>query len=112
MSRCKHTRTRGIYGDEIWTTLRRVFWPERWGGSQIARVRCLDCGRALYDRALSSADPVPSEGQDGYQVHRQGGGYFAALDPRIERPTQRSADPCPVCGRRHPGPGTPGVCDR
>lgn len=56
MSRCKHTRTRGIYGDEIWTTLRRVFWPERWGGSQIARVRCLDCGRALYDRALSSGE--------------------------------------------------------
>lgn len=23
-----------------------------------------------------------------------------------------SADPCPVCGRRHPGTGTPGVCDR
>ena len=23
-----------------------------------------------------------------------------------------SGDPCPVCGRRHPGPGTPGVCDR
>lgn len=23
-----------------------------------------------------------------------------------------STDPCDVCGRRHPGPGTPGVCDR
>lgn len=56
MNRCKHTRTRGIYGDEIWTTLRRVFWPERWGGSQIARVRCLDCGRALYGRPLTSGE--------------------------------------------------------
>jgi hypothetical protein len=27
--------------------------------------------------------------------------------------TDRTApDPCPVCGRRHAGPGTPGVCDR
>lgn len=23
-----------------------------------------------------------------------------------------STEPCDVCGRRHPGPGTPGVCDR
>lgn len=58
MARCQHERTRGIYGDEIWTTMRRVFWPERWGGSQIARVRCLDCGRPLYARP--APDAVPS----------------------------------------------------
>lgn len=28
MIRCAHVRTRGIYGDEIWTTLRRVFRPD------------------------------------------------------------------------------------
>ena len=25
---------------------------------------------------------------------------------------QGSAEPCSVCGRKHAGPGTPGVCDR
>lgn len=46
---CAHSRTRGIYGDEIWSTLRA------WSG-KLARVRCLDCGKALYDRARESAD--------------------------------------------------------
>lgn len=49
MRRCQHTRTRRLYGDEVWTTMRRVFWPARWGGSQVARARCLDCGRPVYD---------------------------------------------------------------
>jgi hypothetical protein len=52
MARCQHKWTRGIYGDEVWTTLRRVFRPERWGGSQVARVRCLDCGKPIYGRSL------------------------------------------------------------
>lgn len=56
--RCRHERLRGIYGDEIWTTMRRNFWPERWGGSQIARVCCRDCGRLLYDKNLSD---IPKE---------------------------------------------------
>ena len=60
MRRCKHESTRGIYGDEVWTTMRRVFWPDRWGGSQIARVRCLDCDRALYDRDLEPTDSEES----------------------------------------------------
>lgn len=33
-------------------------------------------------------------------------------DQHREDAYQESADPCPVCGRRHPGTGTPGVCDR
>ena len=55
LRRCEHRRTRGLYGDEIWDTMRRTLWPLRWGGGQLARVRCLDCGRALYDRPLRSA---------------------------------------------------------
>lgn len=53
---CKHERTRGIYGDEILSTMRRALWPTRWGGGEVARVRCLDCGRPLYGRALGDAD--------------------------------------------------------
>ncbi len=55
--KCQHTRVRGIYGDEVWTTMRRVWWPERWGGSQVARVRCLDCGRPLYGPSGPCIDP-------------------------------------------------------
>lgn len=40
--RCKHERVRCIHGDEINSTGRA------WRHPSIARVRCLDCGRALY----------------------------------------------------------------
>lgn len=47
--RCDHENTRGIYGDEIVSTIRA------WRNPALARVRCLNCGRALYGRPLSSA---------------------------------------------------------
>lgn len=42
-TRCHHKNTRIIYGDEILNTIRAFRKP------MIARIRCVDCGKALYD---------------------------------------------------------------
>lgn len=44
--RCKHKNIRCLHGDEIYQTLRPIRRPE------IARVRCVDCGKALYNVEL------------------------------------------------------------
>lgn len=41
--RCVHANVRCIHGDEINSTIRA------WRKPTLARVRCRDCGRALYD---------------------------------------------------------------
>jgi hypothetical protein len=46
MKRCLHAHVRCIHGDEIVSTIRA------WHKPILARARCLDCGRALYDEPL------------------------------------------------------------
>lgn len=43
---CKHEHVRCIHGDEVWQTMRAFH------KFSLARVRCIDCGRALYKRPL------------------------------------------------------------
>lgn len=43
-TRCEHKNVRCIHGDEIISTVRA------WRRPTLARVRCLDCGKALYNK--------------------------------------------------------------
>ena len=48
LNRCSHTNVRCIHGQEIESTTRWRLWRR----STIARVRCLDCEKPLYDREM------------------------------------------------------------
>lgn len=54
---CKHKNQRCIHGDEINQTIRAWFKPT------LARARCLDCGKALYDV------PIPKTCFYGPMIH-------------------------------------------
>lgn len=51
---CKHEHVRCIHGDEINNTMRV------WRTPSYARVRCLDCGRALYTWPLPKSCLLPN----------------------------------------------------
>lgn len=60
LQRCKHENLRCIHGDEVMTTMKG------WLGTHISRVRCTDCGNALYDREMLeictvTGEPHPSD---------------------------------------------------
>lgn len=59
--RCDHVHVRCIHGDEIVSTVKG------WDDPRFARVRCLDCGKPVYDQALPKICTVTNRSHSGWE---------------------------------------------
>ena len=60
-NRCKHRNIRCLHGDEVWNTMRA------WRRPEIARTRCVDCGKALYNVELPDICTVTNTEHDPWR---------------------------------------------